>query len=34
MELNLGDWEMKPKKNISKVNLNEWEDNLMSFQDT
>ena len=32
MELNLGDWEMKPKESIESKLINEWENNLMSFQ--
>ena len=31
-ELDLGDWEMKPKKKISKELIKEWEDNLMTFK--
>jgi len=31
-ELNLGDWEMKPKNKISKKLVKEWEDNLMTFR--
>jgi|TARA_B100000287_G_scaffold433336_1_gene494809 alpha-ribazole phosphatase len=32
MELNLGDWEMKPKKNIPSKVIKQWEDNLMTFK--
>ena len=31
-ELNLGDWEMKPKNKISRKLVKEWEDNLMTFK--
>ncbi len=31
-ELNLGDWEMKPKNKISKKLVKEWEENLMTFR--
>ncbi len=32
MELNLGEWEMKPKNKISKKLIKDWEDNLMTFK--
>ena len=31
-ELNLGDWEMKPKNKISRKLIKEWEDNLIKFK--
>ena len=31
-ELNLGDWEMKPKNKISRKLIKEWENNLMTFK--
>ena len=31
-ELDLGDWEMIPKKKIPKELVKEWEDNLMTFR--
>ena len=31
-ELDLGDWEMKPKNKISRKLVKEWEDNLMTFK--
>ena len=31
-ELNLGDWEMKPRENIPKEMVEKWEKNLMSFK--
>ena len=31
-ELDLGDWEMKPKNKISKELVKEWENNLMTFK--
>ena len=34
MELNLGDWEMKPKESIDSKLIKEWENNMMTFQDT
>ena len=32
MELNLGDWEMKPKQSIDSKLIKEWEDNMMTFK--
>ena len=32
MELNLGDWEMKPKQSIESKLIKEWEDNMMTFK--
>ena len=31
-ELNLGDWEMKPKSKISRKLIKEWEENLIKFK--
>ena len=32
MELNLGDWEMKPKQSIESKLIKEWEDNMMTLK--
>ena len=31
MELNLGDWEMKPKKSIPRELVENWEKDMMNF---
>ena len=31
MELNLGDWEMKPKQSIPKKLVEAWEKDMMNF---
>ena len=31
MELNLGDWEMKPKQSIPKELVENWEKDMMNF---